>query len=508
MDATISGPGVPTSPGGARRGRYLFFVLASFGLLMASINHTMVAVALPSMTQSLDVSLAWVSWTLTASQLAMIVAMPVVGRLSDTFGRKQVFMFCVGSFTVGSLLSAVAPNVWTLIIFRAIQGIGAGGLMPSAVGIVSDQFEERRNQAIGLFASVFPIGGLLGPNLAGWVLEHWSWRELFLVNLPIGVLVLIGGQVLLRGDRRPGQRPRFDTLGLALFVSGMIAIMYAMTLAGSDPGAWRGPLFWALLIAGVLAFLLLALQERRAEDPMLDLKLVAQGPFLPANIYNFAFGACIFGFFSFVPYYAVIQYGMSSIQVGAVLTPRALTGIIVSGLTSILLIRLGYRFPMIVGIILVSISLGMLSLGWDQATIGPLEVDAFWLLASMLVLSGLGQGMAAPASNNACIDLVPGKAAAVSGLRGMFRNIGSIMGISSTVLVLSFFEDKAAGMRSVYLAMALVLLLAVPLTLMIPDMARERRRERAAGRVARREGQAAAADSPGQVARPGEDLLG
>src|SRR3989304_4557299 len=127
MDATISGPGVPTSPGGARRGRYLFFVLASFGLLMASINHTMVAVALPSMTQSLDVSLAWVSWTLTASQLAMIVAMPVVGRLSDTFGRKQVFMFCVGSFTVGSLLSAVAPNVWTLIIFRAIQGIGAGG---------------------------------------------------------------------------------------------------------------------------------------------------------------------------------------------------------------------------------------------------------------------------------------------------------------------------------------------------------------------------------------------
>ena len=495
-----------TERGAFTSARYLFFGLAALGFFMTSINATMVSVAIPSMTQSFDTSLAWISWTLTGYQLIQIIVLPVAGMLSDTLGRKRLFLFCIGTFTIGSLLCAVAPNVWSLILFRAIQAIGGGGLMPSAVGIVSNQFKDRRSQALGLFTSIFPIGGLLGPNVAGWILEHWTWRELFLINLPIGIIVLIGAHVVLRGERGPARLQHVDAPGLALFACGMVAVLYAMTLAGSGSAGWRQPFVWTLLAGGILAFFLLARQERRAEAPILDLKLVSDGPFLPANIYNVAYGACIFGFFSFVPYYAFVEYNMSSIQIGAALTPRALAGIAMSTISSLLLIRWGYRVPMIVGMLLVSLSLGLLSLGWSQASIGPLQLDGFWLLALFMAISGLGQGVAAPAANNASIDLVPGQAAAVSGLRGMFRNIGSIMGISSSVLVLSFFEDKAAGMRTIYFGMALMLLLTVPLTMMIPDAARERRLQQAAARAGPA-GQAAVAESPGAVSTRSEGDL-
>src|SRR6185503_14958061 len=162
--------------------RHIFFLLAASALLMASIDSTIVAVAIPQLTTALSSPLAWVAWTLTAYQLVQVVMLPLAGKLSDSFGRKKVFLFCVGMFTFGSLLCGLAPTIWFLIAARALQAVGGGGLMPSAVGLVSDQYRERRAQAIGLFASVFPIGGILGPNLGGLILQHWTWREMFFIN--------------------------------------------------------------------------------------------------------------------------------------------------------------------------------------------------------------------------------------------------------------------------------------------------------------------------------------
>src|SRR5918911_2924869 len=179
--------------------RYVFFLLASLAVLMSAIDGTIVAVALPQLTDALHAPLTWVGWTLTAYQLVQVVMLPLAGRLSDTLGRKKVFMFCVVSFTLGSLLCGLAPSVGLLIFFRAIQALGGGGLMPSAVGILRDPFCEPPAQAIGLFTSVFPLGGIIGPNLGGYILHHWSWRELFFINLPIGLLILAGVQLLLPG---------------------------------------------------------------------------------------------------------------------------------------------------------------------------------------------------------------------------------------------------------------------------------------------------------------------
>ncbi len=466
------------------RVKWVFYILAGLGILMGSIDQTIVAVAIPSLVTSLDTSLSWVSWTITAYQLVQIVALPLAGRMSDAFGRKRVFMFCIGAFTLGSLLCGLAPNIGSLIFFRALQAIGAGGLMPSAVGIVSDQFsKDRRSQMIGLFTSIFPLGGIIGPNVGGWILQNWSWREIFFINLPIGAVILIGTQFLLHERRKQGQAQRLDAVGLALFAGGMISIMYLMTSIGDDPNVLRTFPFWMLAVTGALLFVFFVRQESRFEQPMIDLNLMVKRPFLPANIYNFFYGACILGFFSFIPYYVVVQYQMSAVQSGFILTPRSVAGIAMSFTASIFLIRLGYRLPMLLGMGLSSLSMVLLSFGWGQVFIGPLELDGFWLAAAIVAISGLGTGMASPASNNATIDLLPEKAAAITGLRGMFRISGGIIGVSSVVLALSFFEDKAAGMRIIFLAVALIMQITIPLVFMIPDTARDRHRLRKAERL-------------------------
>ncbi len=461
--------------------RYIFFGLAALGLLMSSIDSTIVAVAIPALTSSLDTSLNWVGWTMTGYQLTQVVVMPLIGRLSDELGRKRVFMFCIGSFTIGSLLCALAPNIGFLILFRVIQALGGGGLMPSAVGIVSDQFKERRMQAIGLFSSIFPIGGIIGPNLGGWIIQNWSWREIFTINLPIGLVVFIGAQFVLRAKRQTVERQPIDFLGLALYAGAMLALMYAMTAAGTDPTALRSPLIWLLVIGSLLLFVLFIRQERRTDHPIVEIQLLARMPFLPANIYNFVYGIAVLGLLSFVPYFAVVQYHMSTVQSGAVLTPRSLALTAVAAVSSLFILRAGYRKPMVAGTLIVGLSLALLGQGWNRAYLGPLELDGFWLMAVEVAIAGVGMGLATPAANNASIDMLPGRAAAITGLRGMFRITGGIMGVSTTVLVLSFFPDQAAGMRTLFFVVALVLQLTIPLILLIPDSARERRRWQAAG---------------------------
>ena len=471
----------------AAKTRYAFFLLSALAVLMAAIDSTIVAVAIPQLTDALNAPLTWVAWTLTAYQLVQVVMLPLAGKLSDSLGRKRVFMFCVGSFTFGSLLCGLAPSIGFLILFRALQALGGGGLMPSAVGIVSDEFKERRAQAIGLFTSVFPIGGIIGPNLGGFILHNWSWRELFFINVPIGLVVMVGVQRLLASSPPAERRVRLDFKGLALFAAAMVALLYGMTELGNNPEAAGSPLLWALFVGSVLLFGLFLLHIRSAPEPMVDYQLLVRNPFLAANLYNFLYGAAAFGFFSFVPYYAVARYGMTPFESGAVLTPRALAMLAVSTLASLFVIRLGYRLPMLLGMFLVVISLLLLSEGWGSLPIDGVTISAFWVMAVIVTISGIGMGFSAPASNNAALDLAPGKAAALTGLRGMFRQTGGVIAIGAIVLALSFFPDRAQGMSVIFRVLAGILLLTVPLTWMIPDTARERylrerqRLQRAAG---------------------------
>src|SRR5438105_6637847 len=167
--------------------RHLGFLLAALAVLMASIDGTIMVVALPQLTESLHTSLSWVGWTVTSYQLVQIVMFPLAGQLSDMLGRRRVFVFCVITFTLSSVLCGLAPNVGVLIVFRAIQAVGGGGIMPSVIGLIADEYRGHRAQAIGLISSVMPIGSIIGPNLGGLLLETWGWRAMFFVDLPIGI---------------------------------------------------------------------------------------------------------------------------------------------------------------------------------------------------------------------------------------------------------------------------------------------------------------------------------
>src|SRR3954453_1688109 len=166
---------------------------------MFSIDSTIVAVALPTLIADLQTNLIWAGWTLTAYALTQMVMMPLVGKLAEQFGQMRVFLVCVFLFTLGSLLCGLAPNVYILIACRVLQALGGGGFLPSCTGIVAEQFPETRSRMVGLFASIFPIGGILGPNLGGAIIEHFGWREIFLINVPIGILVVA---MLARQARR------------------------------------------------------------------------------------------------------------------------------------------------------------------------------------------------------------------------------------------------------------------------------------------------------------------
>jgi EmrB/QacA subfamily drug resistance transporter len=451
--------------------RHLAFVLAALAVLMGSIDGTITVVALPQLTESLDTSLSWVGWTLTSYQLVQIVMYPLAGQLSDRFGRRRVFLCCVSLFTLASLLCGLAPNVFVLIVFRALQAIGGGGVMPSVIGLIADEYRRHRAQAIGLISSVMPIGSIVGPNLGGLLLATWSWRAMFFINVPIGIVLVLGFLFLLpSADQAPARaRLRVDGTGLVQFIGAIVSLMYGMTLIADDPAQASNPLIWLLFVGSAALAVAFVRHVRTTPDAIMDYRLLARGPFLAANVYNFLFGAVTMGFYSFIPYYAVVKFGLSSFESAAVLTPRAVVVMLTSMLASLSIRRLGYRAPMLLGMLFVGATFLLMAQGWSSVRIGGVAVEGFWLLAALIAIGGFGMGIANPASNNVAIDQAPEKAASIAGIRGTFRLAGGTISISCIVLALSFFADQAAGLDLIFLVFTGVLLLTVPLVLLLPE---------------------------------------
>src|SRR5262249_46131631 len=159
--------------------RKLVFAVVAIALFMSSVDQTIVATALPTIQNDLDAPINWASWTITIYAFGQVVAMPVAGRISDQFGRKKVFLIALTLFTVASLCCGLAQNIEALVVLRLLQALGGGAFMPSASGIVADQFGPDRDRAIGMFTSIFPIGGILGPVLGGILVSTWTWRGIF-----------------------------------------------------------------------------------------------------------------------------------------------------------------------------------------------------------------------------------------------------------------------------------------------------------------------------------------
>jgi len=445
---------------GEGRRRYLIFGIVAVALMMASVDQTIVATALGTLQRDLQADLNWSSWTITVYGLAQILVMPLAGSMSDQFGRRRIFVGAIGVFSVASLCCGLANNIYVLVLLRAVQAIGGGAFMPSATGIVSDTFGADRQRWLGLFSSIVPIGAVVGPVLGGLFVTYLSWRWIFLVNVPIG-LVTAGLALLFLPDSRPHHGRRLDLMGVAMLGGGILGLLVGITAFGS--GASIGsPVVDGSWLAGVALLAAFVSHASRHPAPLVPLRLLTGRGFAVTNLINFCFGITAFGFGALVPVYAEQRYGLSSLNAGTLLTARALGMIAVAALASFSLTRTGYRPPLMAGAFLCASGLVLMALR------NPVWSPYLWLAASAAVM-GIGMGVAFPAASIAALQLAPHNAAAVAGLRGMFRQLGGISGISVTAAILARSSNPGVAQAHLFMVMAGVLLAAIPLVLLVPD---------------------------------------
>ena len=453
--------------------RYLIFFSVGLSLLMYAIDATAVVVAFPNFIKAFNTNVLWAAWTISIYLVAVSSMMPLMGKLSDSFGRKKVFLISLILFTSSSLACGLSPNIYSLVAFRFLQGIGGASFLPTAAGIASDQFPEHRERAIGLLSSIFPIGGIIGPNLGGWIVSRYSWRYIFYINLPIGI-ILIALIIILLEDSEVLSRPRIDFVGASFFFGAILFFMLGLNLIAENLSLLSILLTGLFFVVSFFSFYLFLHQQKKDSNPILDMTLLKSKPFLAANVYNLMGGAGVFGIFSFVPLYATSVHQLSTLVSGMILTPRSLGMISASALTSFLLKRWGYRWPMVLGTSIISFTTILLAgPGFQLLRMTGTHLGVPQTLAVLIMFIGIGQGIALPASNNACIELMPEKVATITGLRGMFRSVGGAIGISLITMILHLSSTPANGFRIAFISFGLGLLFTIPLVFLMPTGKKE-----------------------------------
>jgi EmrB/QacA subfamily drug resistance transporter len=458
---TVGPTGDFPSDGEPKPGRHLIFAIVSVALVMASIDQTIVSTALPTIQHDLHAPINISSWTITIYALGTIIAMPLGGALSDQLGRKRVFLIAIVLFTVASLACGLADSIYVLVPLRAVQALGGGALVPSASGIVSDQYGRERDRAIGMFTSILPIGGVIGPVLGGVLVTYWSWRGIFLVNVPFGVVlvVLATRYIPLTAKRKAAP---VDLLGIALLAVLLIAAMAGIGRLGSGGTTLLDP--WFLGLEGIAAvFTALFLRHAyRTSAPFIPPRLLFGRGFLVMNVINVVFGSAALGIGALIPLYAEDRFKISALSSGSLLTARAVGMISVAGLAVLALRRSGYRRPMIGGFFLLAV--GMVLLSSSAHGLSP-----YVWLAMAAGISGVGMGLLLPASNNAMLQLAPEQVAAVTGLRGMFRQSGGILAVSVTTAAIARSSHPGSALGHAFFIFAILVLVMIPMIRLVPE---------------------------------------
>ena len=440
--------------------RKLVFVIVSIALFMSSIDQTIVATALPAIEHDLHAGINWSGWTITIYALGQVIAMPMAGKMSDMYGRKKVFGVSAAVFTLSSLCCGFAPNIALLLVPRFIQALGGGAFMPSATGIVSDHFGPERDRAVGMFTSIMPVGGIIGPVLGGVFVSYWSWRGIFLVNVPIGI-VLIALTLKFIPSSSIRKKSRIDIAGIVTLAILITAAMFGITYLGSGNVPLYSPVFLASEAVAVVGLIVFVRHSKTAPAPFVPIQLLRGRGFGIMNLVNLVYGAAALGFAALVPLYAQERYHIAPLGAGTLLTARAVGMIAVAGVAAMTLRRTGYRLPMIVGFTVLAGGLLMMALSPG--------ISAYAWLAIAAAITGCGMGLSVPASNNASLQLAPDQVAAIAGLRGMFRQSGAIIAVSVTTAIIARSSDPGIVQAHVFVVFALLLVVLLPLIRLVPD---------------------------------------
>jgi EmrB/QacA subfamily drug resistance transporter len=390
-------------------------------MAVVALETTVVVTALPTIVGEFD-RLDLYPWVFSAYLLTSTVTMPLYGKLADVFGRRGIFLFGITLFLLGSLLCGVAQSMTALIVFRALQGLGAGAVMPTIFTVIADLYrlhERVRVQAV--FSALWGIASLVGPAAGAWLTLTFSWRSVFFVSLPFGLAAAIFFVRFFK-ERVEPRKVSLDVAGALLLMGGLTALLIALT-EGGDSADWTSLPVLALLVATVAMLAGFIVAERRAADPVLPLSLFRLRVMSVSAVCNTLSGAVLFGVTSYVPLYVQGALGEGASGAGAVLTPM-LAFWSVSGLFGPrLLLRMGYRFTALGATLLVALgSAGLYLLTPDSPGV---------LLYVSMSLLGLGFGPSTAAFMMVVQEAVPWQQRGVAtSSTQLFRSLGGTIGVA------------------------------------------------------------------------------
>ncbi|GAB6935866.1 MDR family MFS transporter [Calditerricola yamamurae] len=399
------------------------WVLAALmlGMLLAALDSTIVSTAMPRIVAELG-GLTYYSWVFSAYMLTSTVCVPIFGKFSDLYGRRRMYQLGLALFVTGSALCGFASTMMELILFRALQGVGAAALMPVALTIIGDLFPpDQRGKVQGLFGSVFGIASIAGPAIGGILTDHFSWPWVFWVNLPLGVAAMV---VIAYGlpETKGGRNQPVDYLGAVLLMGGLSALLLALVMGGTE-WPWGSVQIVSLFVASAVLLAFFGYVETKAADPLLPLSLLGNRVIGVSLALGFLVGAAMFGAISYIPLFVQGVIGVSASLAGYVLTPLMLATIVSSIVSGRLVTKVTYRgFAVFSSVVIAAGFLLLATMGVET----PL-----WVAMMYMILVGLGMGPLNPVLTIAVQNATDAtqRGLATSSLQ-LFRSVGGTVGVT------------------------------------------------------------------------------
>ena len=421
-DLTAGGP-VPTAVRGvgfrSDRGPILIALMLSMSLV--ALDSTIIATAVPSVVASLG-GFSSFPWLFSVYLLAQAVSVPIYGRCSDLFGRKPIMLLGIGLFLLGSILCGVAWSMPVLIVFRAVQGFGAGAVQPMSMTIVGDIYSlAERARVQGYLASVWAVSAVVGPTLGGVFSEWVSWRWIFFVNIP---LCLLAGWLLVRNYREKVERRphRIDYLGAVLLTVGCTLLILGL-LEGDEAWAWNSAPSITVLVLGPLLLIGFVVVETRAAEPILPLWVLRRRLLAACNGTAFLIGAVLLGLTSYVPTYVQTALGSGPLLAGFALATLTVGWPLAVSVAGRIYLRIGFRNTALIGALLVIVGVGF--------TVTLNGTSAVWQVGLFCFIVGLGLGLVTSPTLIAAQSSVGwADRGVVTGTNLFARNVGSAVGVA------------------------------------------------------------------------------
>lgn len=436
-----------------KQAKIIVTVALMLGMSLAALDTTIVGTALPTIVGKLG-GISLYSWVFSIYLLASTTTVPIYGKLADLYGRKPIFLFGSGLFLLGSILSGAAQSMEQLIVFRAIQGLGAGAVLPIVLTIIGDLFELKERARIqGLFSGVWGLSSVIGPAVGGLIVDHFSWRWVFYINIPFGLLSGLLLAVYLK-ENVERKKQKLDYIGTLSLTGAIVALLFAM-LQGGTTWAWYSPQSIGLFGLFSVLTVIFLFQERRFSEPILPLTLFNNRIIAVSSIGGVVLGIVMFGITTYVPLFVQGVKGGTATSAGITLGPLLLAWPIASTFSGKIIIRYGYLFTGVMGMALATI-------GTLMVTFFRAETGLPFIVTAMLVI-GAGLGFASTVFTLAVQNAVPWNLRGVATASTQFvRTIGGTVGVAmmGTILnaqmalrfppIFSRFADVAARLpRSV-----------------------------------------------------------